>query len=38
VYSLVAVSRAAAPLMTSGGGIITMTYYGAEKSCAAIQR
>src|SRR5947209_10460406 len=31
VYSLVAVSRAAAPLMTSGGGIITMTYYGAEK-------
>ena len=31
VYSLVAVARAAAPLMTSGGGIITMTYYGAEK-------
>jgi enoyl-[acyl-carrier protein] reductase I len=31
VYSLVAVSRAAAPLMTSGGGIVTMTYYGAEK-------
>jgi enoyl-[acyl-carrier protein] reductase I len=31
VYSLVAVSRAARPLMTDGGSIITMTYYGAEK-------
>jgi len=31
VYSLVAVSRAAAPLMEDGGSIITMTYYGAEK-------
>ena len=31
VYTLIAVSRAAAPLMTAGGGIITMTYYGAEK-------
>jgi enoyl-[acyl-carrier protein] reductase I len=31
VYSLVAVARAAAPLMTNGGGIVTMTYYGAEK-------
>ena len=31
VYSLIAVSRAAAPLMTSGGSIITLTYYGAEK-------
>jgi enoyl-[acyl-carrier protein] reductase I len=31
VYSLVAVARAAARLMTSGGGIVTMTYYGAEK-------
>jgi enoyl-[acyl-carrier protein] reductase I len=30
-YSLVAVSRAAAPLMTDGGSIIAMTYYGAEK-------
>jgi enoyl-[acyl-carrier protein] reductase I len=30
-YSLVAVSRAARPLMTEGGSIITMTYYGAEK-------
>jgi enoyl-[acyl-carrier protein] reductase I len=30
-YSLVAVSRAAAPLMTDGGSIVTMSYYGAEK-------
>src|SRR5580704_11862849 len=30
-YSLVALSRAAAPLMTYGGAILTMTYYGAEK-------
>jgi enoyl-[acyl-carrier protein] reductase I len=31
VYSLVAVAREAAPLMTEGGGIVTMTYLGAEK-------
>jgi enoyl-[acyl-carrier protein] reductase I len=31
VYSLIAVSRGAAPLMASGGGIVTLTYYGAEK-------
>ena len=31
VYSLVAVSRAAAPLMADGGSIMTMTYFGAEK-------
>ena len=31
VYSLIAVSRAAAPLMSEGGGIVTLTYYGAEK-------
>jgi enoyl-[acyl-carrier protein] reductase I len=31
VYSLIAVARAAAPLMTQGGGVVTMTYYGAEK-------
>ncbi|MGE5082554.1 MAG: enoyl-ACP reductase [Acidobacteriota bacterium] len=31
VYSLIAVSRAAVPLMQDGGSIITMTYYGAEK-------
>lgn len=30
-YSLVAVSRAVAPLMTEGGSIVTMSYYGAEK-------
>src|SRR6202050_45148 len=31
VYSLIAVCRAAAPLMEDGGSIIAMTYYGAEK-------
>ncbi len=31
VYSLIAVARAAATLMTEGGGIVTLTYYGAEK-------
>ena len=31
VYSLIAVSRGALPLMASGGAIVTMTYYGAEK-------
>ena len=31
VYSLIAVSRGVLPLMTSGGGIVTLTYYGAEK-------
>src|SRR6202047_2428678 len=30
VYSLIAVARAAAPLMKDGGSVITMTYYGAE--------
>src|SRR2546421_3727446 len=30
-YSLVALARAAAPLMTEGGSLIAMTYYGAEK-------
>lgn len=30
-YSLVALSRAAAPLMTNGGSILGMSYYGAEK-------
>src|SRR6184192_2151858 len=30
-YSLVALARAAAPLMTEGGSVISMTYYGAEK-------
>lgn len=30
-YSLVAVSRAARPLMSDGGSIMTLTYYGAEK-------
>jgi enoyl-[acyl-carrier protein] reductase I len=31
VYSLIAVSRAAFPLMTDGGSIMTMTFFGAEK-------
>jgi enoyl-[acyl-carrier protein] reductase I len=31
VYSLIAVARASAPLMTTGGGIVTMSYFGAEK-------
>jgi enoyl-[acyl-carrier protein] reductase I len=30
-YSLVALSRGAAPLMTEGGSIVAMSYYGAEK-------
>jgi enoyl-[acyl-carrier protein] reductase I len=30
-YSLVALSRGAAPLMTDGGSIVAMSYYGAEK-------
>src|SRR5437773_7182123 len=30
-YSLVALARGAAPLMTEGGSMIAMTYYGAEK-------
>jgi enoyl-[acyl-carrier protein] reductase I len=31
VYSLIAVSRGAVPLMTDGGSIMTMSYYAAEK-------
>jgi enoyl-[acyl-carrier protein] reductase I len=31
VYSLIAVTRAAAPLMTEGGSVMTLTYFGAEK-------
>ena len=31
VYSLAAVAKRAEPLMTDGGSIITLTYYGAEK-------
>ena len=30
-YSLVALARAAAPLMSEGGSILAMTYYGSEK-------
>lgn len=31
VYSLIALARAAAPLMTDGGSILTLSYYAAEK-------
>jgi len=31
VYSLIALARAATPLMADGGSILTLTYYGAEK-------
>lgn len=30
-YSLIALGRAAAPLMVDGGSIVAMTYYGSEK-------
>lgn len=30
-YSLIAVTRPALPLLNPGGGVVTMTYYGAEK-------
>ena len=30
-YSLVALAREAAPMMSEGGSIVSMTYYGAEK-------
>ncbi|GGA53306.1 enoyl-[acyl-carrier-protein] reductase [NADH] [Edaphobacter acidisoli] len=30
-YSLIALARAAAPLMTDGGSILTLTYYGSLK-------
>ena len=30
-YSLVALARESAPLMTNGGSVVAMTYYGAEK-------
>ncbi len=31
VYSLIAVTRAAVPLMANGGSVITLSYFGAEK-------
>ncbi len=33
-YSLAQLARAATPLMTEGGSIVSMTYYGAEKVVA----
>jgi enoyl-[acyl-carrier protein] reductase I len=32
VYSLIAVARGAAPLMSEGGAILTLTYYGSTKT------
>jgi len=32
VYSLIGVARAAAPLMTEGGSILTLTHYGSTKT------
>jgi len=34
-YSLIALTRAALPLMPNGGSVMAMTYYGAEKSSPA---
>jgi enoyl-[acyl-carrier protein] reductase I len=31
-YSLVGVTRAMVPLMTEGGSVVTMTYYGSQKA------
>ncbi len=31
VYSLIALARAAEPLLSEGGSILTLTYYGADK-------
>jgi enoyl-[acyl-carrier protein] reductase I len=31
VYSLIALARAAKPLMTNGGSMLTLTYYGGQK-------
>jgi enoyl-[acyl-carrier protein] reductase I len=31
VYTLIAVTRAAVPLMIEGGSVVTLTYFGAEK-------
>jgi enoyl-[acyl-carrier protein] reductase I len=33
-YSLIAITRAAKPLMGQGGSVLTLTYYGAEKVVA----
>jgi len=37
-YSLVALAREVAPMMTNGGSIVAMTYYGRQESRAALQR
>ena len=37
-YSLVALARAVAPLMTNGGSIMTLTYIGSTRVVAELQR
>ena len=37
-YSLVAMARAVAPLMTNGGSIMTLTYLGAVRVRPELQR
>ena len=37
-YSLTAIAQRAEKLLTDGGSILTLTYYGAEKVDAALQR
>jgi len=37
-YSLTAIAQRAEKLLTGGGSILTLTYYGAEKWMAALQR
>ena len=36
VYSLIALARGAAPLMTDGGAMLTLTYYGAVSASSAV--
>ncbi len=38
VYSLIALTRGAAPLMTEGGSIITLSYIGRREGDAGLQR
>ena len=37
-YSFTAIAQRAEKLMTNGGSLLTLTYYGAEKMDAALQR
>lgn len=38
VYSFTAIAQRAEKLMTDGGSLLTLSYYGAEKGHAALQR